>query len=88
MLSQPVLPHIHALTLFRHNLTTPLTLPFVSQYYPDRAVEREVQALQVWCEFKSLGCNWQGRLQLWEVSKRQGVMLALADGLDICFASM
>lgn len=37
------------------------------QCYPDRAVEREVMALLVWCQNKPMGCSWQGKLQELEV---------------------
>lgn len=36
------------------------------QYYPDRAVQRELDALLVFCKYKNLGCDWKGILKDWE----------------------
>ena len=31
------------------------------QYFPDRFVRREIQALDVWCKFRDDGCEWEGK---------------------------
>ena len=36
------------------------------QFYPDRAVQRELEALLVFCKYKNLGCDWKGVLKDWE----------------------
>ena len=35
--------------------------------YPDKAVQREVLAIEVVCRYEQLGCTWQDKLKLWEV---------------------
>ena len=32
------------------------------QYYPDRAAQREVNAIVVLCRYKQLDCPWEGQL--------------------------
>lgn len=36
------------------------------QFYPDRAVQRELERIVVYCKYKDLGCDWQGVLKEWE----------------------
>lgn len=35
-------------------------------YYPDKAVQREVLSLLVFCSHKQHGCQWQGPIKQWE----------------------
>ena len=42
-----------------------------TQFYPDRAVQRDVMEMLVKCENHSMGCPWTGQLKNWEV-RREG----------------
>ena len=42
----------------------------VGQCYPDKAVQREVLSLLVYCCYQVHGCTWQGPLKEWQVCIR------------------
>ena len=54
--------------------------PLFLQYYPDKAVQREVLELIVLCSYSKYGCPWQGQLQHFEVGTHQlsGVLQFIA----------
>jgi len=37
------------------------------QFYPDRAVQRDVMEVLVKCSYHAAGCPWVGQLKAWEV---------------------
>ena len=39
------------------------------QFYPDRAVQRDVMDVLVKCTYHTMGCPWTGQLKNWEVRK-------------------
>ena len=42
-----------------------------AQFYPDRAVQRDVMDVFVKCVYQNTGCPWTGQLKNWEV-RREG----------------
>lgn len=42
-----------------------------TQFYLDRAVQRDVMNVLVKCDYHIIGCNWTGQLKNWEV--REGL---------------
>ena len=56
--------HTHAHTKHTHTHTHTL-----SQFYPDRAVQRDVMDILVKCVNHNTGCPWTGQLKNWEVRK-------------------
>ena len=45
--------------------------PAYIQFYPDRAVQRDVMDVFVKCVYQNTGCPWTGQLKNWEV-RREG----------------
>ena len=58
----------HICCTLTHTLTPshPHTL---TQCYPDKAIRRQVQKLEVLCRYSPEGCEWRGELNLWEVRR-------------------
>ena len=47
----------------------------ITQYYPDKAAQREVNQLIVVCPFKDMGCRWTGKVMEHDVSKPTSYLL-------------
>jgi len=58
--------HVHTRTLHTHAHAHTHT-----QFYPDRAVQRDVMDVFVKCVYQNTGCPWTGQLKNWEV-RREG----------------
>ena len=61
----PPPPHTHTHTP-THTCTHTCSHTY-TQFYPDRAVQREVMDVLVKCVYQTIGCPWTGQLKNWEV---------------------